>query len=185
MRRKLWIGVFVGVIVLGASVAGVAAYEHEHGGPGGMGMHMRFERMAVRLKLSSAQESQIKADLKQARTNAKPAIDSMRSLRATLAKQIFVDQPDQAAIQKNADQLKQQLSTMIDEYVKAGLQINGVLSSGQRAEVQKIIAERQELARRREARLHEHEMHHEQMMHHGMDHGVDHGQPGGQAPQQQ
>jgi Spy/CpxP family protein refolding chaperone len=104
----------------------------------------------------------------------------MRNLRATLAKQIFVDQPDQAAIQKNADQLKQQLSTMIDEYVKAGLQINGVLSSEQRAEVQKIIAERQELARRREARWHEHEMHHEQM-HHDMDHG----QPGGQPPQHQ
>ena len=100
----------------------------------------------------------------------------MRNMRATLAKQIFVDHPDQAAIQKNADQLKQQLSTMIDEYVKAGLQINGVLSSGQRAEVQKIIAEHQELARRREARWHEHEMHHEQM-HHGMDQG----QPGGQA----
>ncbi len=177
MKRKLWIGVFVGVIVLGASVAGVAAYEHEHGGHG-MGMRMRFERMAVRLKLTSAQESQIKADLKQARTNARPAIDSMRNLRGTLAKQIFVDQPDQAAIQKNADQLKQQLSTMIDEYVKAGLQINGVLSSGQRAEVQKIIAEHQELARRREARWHEHEMNHEQ--HHGMDHG----QPGGQAPKQ-
>ena len=85
---------------------------------------MRFERMAVRLKLTSAQESQIKADLKQARTNARPAIDSMRNMRGTLAKQIFVDQPDQAAIQQNADQLKQQLSTMIDEYVKAGLQIN-------------------------------------------------------------
>ena len=31
MKRKLWIGVFVGVIVLGAAVAGVAAYQHEHG----------------------------------------------------------------------------------------------------------------------------------------------------------
>ena len=177
MTRKLWMGMFVCVIVLGAAVAGVAAYEHEHGGPG-MGMRMRFERLAVRLKLTSAQESQIKADLKQARTNARPAIDSMRNMRATLAKQIFVDQPDQAAIRKNADQLKQQLSTMIDEYVKAGLQINGVLSSEQRAEVQKIIVERQTLAERQRARWHEHEMHHEQMqqqMHHGQ---------GGQTPSQ-
>jgi Spy/CpxP family protein refolding chaperone len=175
MKRKLWIGVFVCVIVLGAAIAGVAAYEHEHGGPG-MGMHMRFERLAVRLKLTSAQESQIKADLKQARSNARPEIDSMRNLRATLAKQIFTDRPDQAAIQKNAGELKQQLSAMIDEYVKAGLQINGVLSSEQRAEVQKIIVERQTLAERRRARWQQHEMHHEQMHH---------GQPsGGQAPAQ-
>ncbi|MGO9442822.1 MAG: Spy/CpxP family protein refolding chaperone [Terriglobales bacterium] len=173
MKRKLWIALAVGAMVCGAAVAGVAAYEH---GRGGMGMHMRFERLAVRLKLTSAQESQIKADLKQARTNARPEVQSMREMRATLAKQIFTDHPDQAAIQKNAEQLKQQLSTLIDDYVKAGMQINGVLSSGQRAEVQKIIAERQELARRRQARWHEHETHHGQM----------HGQPsGGQAPANQ
>jgi Spy/CpxP family protein refolding chaperone len=173
MKRKLWIALAVGVMVCGAAVAGVAAYEH---GGGGMGMHMRFERLAVRLKLTSAQESQIKADLKQARTSARPEVDSMRNMRATLAKQIFTDHPDQAAIQKNVEQLKQQLSMLIDDYVKAGMQINGVLNSDQRAEVQKIIAERQELARRRQARWHEHEMHHQQM----------HGQPsGGQAPANQ
>ena len=172
-KRKLWIGVFVCVIVLGAAIGGVAAYEH---GGAGMRMHMRFERLAVRLKLSSAQESQIRADLKQARTNARPEIDSMRSLRATLAKQIFTDQPDQTAIQKNAGELKQQLSAMIDEYVKAGLQINGVLSPEQRAEVQKIIVERQTLAERRRARWQHHEMHHEQMHP---------GAPGGQGPAKQ
>jgi Spy/CpxP family protein refolding chaperone len=149
IKRASWIALFVGVIVLGAAIAGIAAYEH---GRPGLGMHMRFERMAVRLKLTSEQESQIKADLKQARTNARPEIDSMRNLRATLAKQIFTDRPDQAAIQKNADQLKQQLSAMIDQYVKAGLQINGVLTSGQRVEVQKIITEHQQLAERRQAR---------------------------------
>jgi Spy/CpxP family protein refolding chaperone len=82
----------------------------------------------------------------------------MRNLRATLAKQIFTDRPDQAAIQKNADQLKQQLSAMIDQYVKAGLQINGVLTSDQRVEVQKIITEHQQLAERRRARQ-QHRMH--------------------------
>ncbi len=80
----------------------------------------------------------------------------MRNLRATLAKQIFTDHPDQAAIQKNAAQLKQQLSAMIDQYVKAGLQINGVLTSGQRAEVQKIIVEHQQLAERRRASWQQH-----------------------------
>lgn len=174
IKRKLWIGLAVGVIVCGAAVAGVAAYEH---GEGGMGMHMRFERLAVRLKLTSAQESQIKADLKQARTSARPEVQSMRNMRATLAKQIFTDHPDQAAIQKNAEQLKQQLSMLIDDYVKAGMQINSVLTTDQRAEVQKIIVERQELARRRQARWHEHEMHHQQMQH---------GQPsGGQPPANQ
>lgn len=156
MKRATWIALFVGVIVLGAAIAGVAAYEH---GRPGMGMHMRFERMAVRLKLTSEQESQIKADLKQARTNARPDVDSMRNLRATLAKQIFTDRPDQAAIQKNADQLKQQLSAMIDQYVKAGLQINGVLTSDQRVEVQKIITEHQQLAERRRARWQQHRAH--------------------------
>jgi Spy/CpxP family protein refolding chaperone len=97
--------------------------------------------------------------LKQARTSARPDIDSMRNLRATLAKQIFTDRPDQAAIQKNADQLKQQLSAMIDQYVKAGLQINGVLTSDQRVEVQKIISEHQQLAERRRARQQQHRAH--------------------------
>jgi Spy/CpxP family protein refolding chaperone len=83
----------------------------------------------------------------------------MRNLRATLAKQIFTDRPDQAAIQKNADQLKQQLSAMIDQYVKAGLQINGVLTSDQRVEVQKIITEHQQLAERRRARWQQHRAH--------------------------
>ena len=173
MKRAWWIALIVCVIVIGGAIAGVAAYEHGRPGPG---MHMRFERMAVRLKLTSAQESQIKADLKQARTSARPDIDSMRNLRATLAKQIFTDQPNQAAIQNNAAQLKQQLSAMIDQYVKAGLQINGVLTSDQRAEVQKIIVERQTLAERRRARWQEHEMHHEQM------HS---GAPGGQGPAKQ
>jgi Spy/CpxP family protein refolding chaperone len=153
MKRTSWIALSVSAIVLGGAIAGVAAYEHERPG---LGMHMRFERMAVRLHLTSAQESQIKADLKQARGNARPDIDSMRSLRATLAKQIFTDHPDQAAIQKNAAQLKQQLSAMIDQYVNAGLQINGVLTSGQRAEVQKIIVEHQQLAERRQARWQQH-----------------------------
>jgi Spy/CpxP family protein refolding chaperone len=152
-KRASWIALSVGVIVLGGAIAGIAAYEH--GGPG-MGMHMRFEKMAVRLQLTSQQESQIKADLKQARTNARPEIESLRNLRATLAKQIFADRPDQAAIQKNADQLKQQLSAMIDQYVKAGQQINGVLTSEQRVEVQKIITEHQQLAERRRARWQEH-----------------------------
>ncbi len=154
MKRASWVALLVGVIVLGGAIAGVAAYEH--GGGPGMGMRMRFERMAVRLQLTPAQESQIKGTLKQARTNARPDIDSMRSLRATLAKQIFVDRPDQAAIQKNADQLKQQLSAMIDQYVKAGVEINGVLTSGQRVEVQKIITEHQQLAERRRARWQQH-----------------------------
>jgi len=153
MKRTSWIALSVCVIVLGAAIAGVAAYERDRPG---LGMHMRFERLAVRLKLTSAQESQIKADLKQARTNARPEIDSMRNLRATLAKQIFTDRPDQAAIQKNADQLKQQLSAMIDQYVKAGLEINGVLTSDQRVEVQKIITEHQQLAERRRARRQQH-----------------------------
>jgi Spy/CpxP family protein refolding chaperone len=147
MKRASWIALSVGVIVLGAAIAGVAAYEH--GGGPGMGMRMRFERMAVRLQLTPAQESQIKGALKQARTSARPDIDSMRRMRATLARQIFTDRPDQPAIQKNADQLKQQLSAMIDQYVKAGLEINGVLTSGQRVEVQKIINEHQQLAERR------------------------------------
>ena len=60
MKRASWIALLVGVIVLGAAIAGVAAYEH--GRRAGMGMHMRFERMAVRLQLTPAQESQIKAD---------------------------------------------------------------------------------------------------------------------------
>ena len=156
MKRASWIALSVCVIVAGAAIAGFAAYEH--GNPG-MGMRMRFERMAVRLKLTPAQETQIKADLKQARTNARPDIDSMRNLRATLAKQIFTDHPDQAAIQKNADQLKQQLAAMIDQYVKAGLQINGVLASDQRVEVQKIIVEHQQLAERRRARWQQHREH--------------------------
>jgi len=153
MKRASWIALFVCVIVIGGAIAAVAAYEHGRPGPG---MHMRFERMAVRLKLTSAQESEIKADLKQARTNARPDVNSMRNLRATLAKQIFTDHPDQAAIQNNAAQLKQQLSAMIDQYVKAGLQINGVLTPDQRVEVQKIIVEHQTLAERRQARWQQH-----------------------------
>lgn len=153
MKRASWIALSVCVIVLGAVIAGVAAYEHGHAGPG---MRMRFEKMAVRLKLTSEQESQIKADLKQARTGARPAIDSMRNSRATLAKQIFTDQPDQAAIQKSSDQLKQQLSEMIDRYVQAGMQINSVLTPTQRVEMQKIIVEHQQLAERRRARWQQH-----------------------------
>ncbi len=72
MKRASWIALSVSVSSCSARrIAGVAAYEH---GRPGLGMHMRFERMAVRLKLTSAQESQIKADLKQARTNAQARI---------------------------------------------------------------------------------------------------------------
>ena len=151
MKRATWITLAICAATLGIATAAIA-YQHERG-PGGMVARMKFDRIAVRLKLTPQQETQIKADLAQARQGAKPDIDSMRQLRAGLAKQIFIDQPNQAAIQQNAAQLKQQISAMIDQYVSAGVRINSVLTPEQRAEVQKMIVEHQQLAERRQARM--------------------------------
>ena len=150
MSRAAWITVTVCGVTLAAATFALASFRHGDGrGPMG---RMRFERLAVRLKLTPEQESQIKAQLRQARGAAKPQIDSLRSLRGTLAKQIFTNQPNQAEIQKTSEQLKQQLSAVIDQYVNAGIKINAVLAPEQRNEMQKVISEHQQLAERRRAR---------------------------------
>ena len=151
MSRASWIVLAVCGVTLVAATFALGGFRHG-ATPVAMPDGMRFEKLAVRLKLTPEQESQIKGQLKDARGGAKPEIDSLRSLRGTLAKQIFTNQPNQAEIQKTGEQLKQQLSAVIDQYVKAGLQINSVLKPDQRAEVQKIISERQQLAARRRAR---------------------------------
>ncbi len=151
MSRAAWITVTVCGLTLAGATYALGNFRHGRAmgeGPAGM----RFERLAVRLQLTPQQESQIKAQLRQARSSAKPDIDSLHTLRGTLARQIFTNQPNQAEIQKTSEQLKQQLSAVIDQYVKAGLQINSVLKPEQRTEVQKIVNERQELAARRRAK---------------------------------
>ena len=161
MSRAAWITVTVCGVTLAAATYALGGFRH--GGPmapapGGI----RFERLAVRLQLTPEQESQIKAKLQQARGAAKPEIDSLRSARVTLAKQIFTNQPNQAEIQQTSDQLKQQLSAVIDQYVKAGLDINSSLKPEQRTEVQKIISERQQLAARRRAGWEQRRLHHQE-----------------------
>ena len=151
MSRASWIIVAVCGVTLVAATFALGGFRRG-GAMGAVAEEMRFEKLAVRLKLTSDQESQIKRQLKEARSGAKPQIDSLRSLRGTLARQIFTNQPNQDQIQKTSEELKQQLSAVIDQYVKAGLQINSALKPEQRTEVQKIITERQQLAERRRAR---------------------------------
>lgn len=149
-KRVWWIAVIVCAIVFGVAVVAVGAYEHGGAAAGMPGR--RFQRLAARLKLTPEQQSQIKADLRQTRAVAKPDFDSVRSLRETLGRQIFTDQPNQAEIQKNAELLKQHLSAAIDEYVKVGLQINQVLTPAQRVEMQTVITERAQRAQQQRAR---------------------------------
>lgn len=150
MSRATWITLTVCGVTLAAATFALGGFRHGDGrGPIG---RMRFERLAVRLKLTPEQESQIKAQLRQTRSAVKPQIDSLRNLRSSLAKQIFTNQPNQAEIQKTSEQLKQQLTAVIDQYVNAGIKINSVLSPEQRTEMQKVISEHQQLAERRRAR---------------------------------
>ena len=130
----------VSVLVLLAGALSIAiAQRHGRGGDWGI---MGMQKYVQRLNLTPEQQQQIRQIIGTRRQAAEPDMKGAGDLRATLAKQVFVDQPNAAQIQQTANQLKLQMSKMIDEYVAAGMDVNKVLTAEQRSEVQKIIEER-------------------------------------------
>jgi Spy/CpxP family protein refolding chaperone len=150
MKRKWMIagGVVAAIVVATAALGYARALRHRHDGLGFFG-HRGLMEMEVRLKLTPEQSKQVREILKSAREKGFDQFAGGSGARVALAKAVFSPQPNQAEIQKNIMALEQQHQQMLQLVVNTGQQISQVLTPEQRAEMQKIIDEKAQIAAKR------------------------------------
>jgi Spy/CpxP family protein refolding chaperone len=165
MNRRVLTAV-AAVVVLMVLAAGFAVAQHGHmrkrGGHGEMDLlsGRMFAHMEARLNLTPEQSQQIKQIKQQQREQRKQQVD--RSAHEALVRVMFSDKPDQAEIQKLTQQLQQQHAARLNQMVTTAAQINQVLTSEQRAELQKVITEHQQVREKMKQRREERRRHTQQ-----------------------
>jgi len=157
MKRKWMIagGVVAAIVVATAALGYARVLRHRDDGLGFFG-HRGLVEMEVRLKLTPDQSKQVREILKSARDKGFDQFAGGSGARVALAKAVFSPQPNQAEIQKNMMALEQQHQQMLQLVVNTGQQISQVLTPEQRAEMQKIIDEKAQIAAKRREHFRQH-----------------------------
>lgn len=160
MNRK-WIAVTVAALLLVLTSAGVAAAKYgKHRGGGGFGMfgfggERAIAEMEVRLKLTPEQSQKVREMVSSQREKMFSEFQARRENHQALVREIFKDNPNQAEIQKRVAAIKQQQAATIDQLVASGLQLNQVLTSEQRTELNQVFDEREAVRDRMRSRMQE------------------------------
>src|SRR3954470_22718386 len=149
MKKKTLGIVLAAILSLGAvaTVAAQAAEGHGHGrhgrdGRGGMGggMFMGKEAMA-RLNLTDDQKAKLKQMHERQREQMKAQFQQGRQDNG-LMQEVFKDNPNPAVIQQRVAEMQQRQAAALTAHVAAMQEFNSILTSEQRAEMQKLMAER-------------------------------------------
>ncbi|HWR35671.1 MAG TPA: periplasmic heavy metal sensor [Clostridia bacterium] len=162
-RRQLVVLVCVTLVLGLATVAFAGQGQRQRGMKGmhggmqggfGMGMHGRMlDQMATRLKLTPDQEQRVRQLARDRAKQSMSEAESSRAARHALMKEVFSEQPNQAEIQKQVAFLQQHSAKTINDFVSSGIEMNKVLTPEQRAEMQKMLDENQQVTERRRERM--------------------------------
>jgi len=165
MKRTIGI-VLAGVLGLG-TLAAVAAEATGGGFVGGsygrdgmgwraMQKEMRAERFAERLKLTPEQKQKLETIHSRQKERRESRREQARLERQALEAELRKDSPNRAEIQRLMTAMQQRHAQQMQERVEAQLEFNQSLTPEQRAELNKMAAEREqkrlEMKQRREQR---------------------------------
>jgi len=109
--------------------------------------------MEARLKLTPEQSQQVKGILEAQRNKMKERLGGGRKEHSALAQAIFSDNPNLEAIREQVTAMQKQHAQVLEEMVGTGLEINKVLTSEQRAELQQAMAEHKQVREKMRERL--------------------------------
>lgn len=154
----------IGIVLAGALSAGAltaVAAEAMHGGHGrrGMdrGMHsgMRAEKMA-RLNLTAEQKQKLEAIHSRQKERMKGQREQARAEHEALQAELRKDNPNRAEIQRLMTAMQQRHAQAMQQRIESQLEFNQSLTPEQRAELNKMAAERDqkrtEMRQKRELR---------------------------------
>lgn len=144
MKRTIGI-VLAATLALG-TLAAMAA-DGSHGGrhgKSGMRRGMGVEKMAERLKLTPEQKQKFEALHSRNNEGRKARREAMRADHQALEAELRKDNPDRAAIQRLTTAIQQRQAQAMQERVQARLEFNQSLTPEQRAELNKMAAEREQ-----------------------------------------
>ncbi|HXZ27429.1 MAG TPA: periplasmic heavy metal sensor [Terriglobales bacterium] len=178
MTKKIWAMVAAAVVLVGsAGAVAVARYGRGHMGRGEMGFmgERSLAQIEVRLKLSPEQSKQLRGLMAGRRQKMREQLQASQVDRRALMQEIFKDNPSQEEIQKRLSAIQERQATAMNDMVQAGLEFNKSLTPEQRAELNKMLAERFEVADRMHQRMQE-------RMQQRPRHGQGPGGPGGPPP---
>ncbi|HUK86822.1 MAG TPA: periplasmic heavy metal sensor [Terriglobales bacterium] len=176
MTKKIWAMVAAAVVLVGsAGAVAVARYGRGHMGRGEMGFmgERSLAQIEVRLKLTPEQSKQLRGLMAGRRQQMREQLQASQADRRALMTEVFKDNPSQEEIQKRLSAIQERQATAMNDMVQAGLQFNKSLTPEQRAELNKMLAERFEVADRMHQRMQE-RMHDR--------HGKREGKPSGPPP---
>ncbi len=152
-KKSAAVSLTLAVALAGGTYVFAKAGRGGHGHGGGFLSERMFAHLETRLNLSTEQSTQVRGIFEAQRAKMKEQFASGRGEHDALFKAIFADNPNQAEIQNQLTALKQKHAAMLDQMVGAGLEVNQVLTSEQRAELLKAMDEKKEAGRRFHGRM--------------------------------
>jgi periplasmic protein CpxP/Spy len=150
MKRTIGI-VLAGALSLGTLAA--LALETSPGGFGGghgrhgrHGMHrgMRMEKFAERLKLTPEQKQKLEAMHSRQKERMQSQREQARADHQALQAELRKENPNQAEIQRLTSSIQQRRNQAMQERIQSQLEFNQTLTAEQRAELNKMAAEREQ-----------------------------------------